>query len=69
MVLHSSEPVFHRRLIQSSGQNSAAPWVDPDTASSDAVLASALDEMQFKLSATDLDNARLRVELVRVMSL
>ena len=40
------------------------PWADSGTASSTDLMAAALDEMQVKMSKLELDNARLRVDLV-----
>lgn len=45
-------------------------WVEPRAAAvSDEIMAAAMEEMQTKLFKLDVDNARLRVELVGAMLL
>lgn len=57
-----------RKIAQSCRQTAplgeGPGWDDSRAAASSDLMAAALDEMQVKMSKLELDNARLRVDLV-----
>lgn len=60
------ETALQCRRLAATGAEPKAGWVDSDAASADQIMASAMDEMQVKCTKLDLQNARLRLELVRL---